>query len=133
MAGFECSHHNFCFYQQVKCLCGLLWFWLLRDTLWSANPWVVSSLQPLMLQQVVHSPGSWLAPVLSLLLLVGQGNELLPQNRSHDPDPANQCWKNVLHWSTYHTRFHTLTQQHGSFLSSCPFILLGLQTFYSPT
>lgn len=82
MVGLEGSHHILSFHPQVKCLCGLLWFWLSRDTLLSANQWVVSNSQPLMPEQVVHSPGSWQPPVLSLPWSAGQGNSFSPNNRS---------------------------------------------------
>lgn len=82
MTWFKGSHHTSrsLSSQQVRYLCGLLWFLLLRDTLWSVNPWEVSSLQLPMQEWVVLLPGSWLWPVLPPHCLAGQGTEIFTQN-----------------------------------------------------
>lgn len=90
-----------CFDQQVKCLCGLLSFWPLSDTSWSANLWAASNSQPLMLELDACSPGSWLPPVPSLLFLAGPGIKFL----SSKPTPPRHYLEPLLHWSSHNTTF----------------------------
>ncbi len=58
-----------------------------------------------MLQQVVHSPGSWLAPVLSLLSLDGQGNEQM--NHVTLSTSAVAEWKRFLLEHLLHPNSHS--------------------------